>query len=201
MRRHAAINALDGSVRIGLAPGAAAVADPDPEVLVAPPGSRVEAGDAIASVTAAYPGERIHLLTPVGGKVRRHNGAFAAALRDGDRAVSSAPWLVELEPDDSPLEDAPLLWGRPGVELYRRGVSRQSDAAVLAELVAPPGFDPTAFIPLPAAHTVTSPPPLAPHQRSTTSLSPGEGRRAAIMVEHLRPLLQACGEDGTLLAA
>ena len=123
--------------------------------------------------------------------------AVAAQLRDGDRAVSSAPWLVELDPADSPLEDSPLLWGRPAVEIYRRGVSNQSDADVLDELASVRGFDPGSLQPMAGARVAG----LAPHQIETTSVAPEQGRRAAIMVTHLRPLLQACGEGGALLAA
>lgn len=198
IRRHLAIKAGDGELELGPAPGAAALADPASEALVAPAGTRVAAGDCIARLAAAYPGELIHLRTPVGGRIGEHNPDFAEQLRDGDRAVSAAPWLLRLEPDDEPLEDAPLLWGRPGVELYRRGVARQSDADVLAELGPPAGFDPAALeAPAPASPT----PLLASHQRATTSVAPAQGRRAAIMVEHLRPLLAACGGTGTLLAA
>lgn len=200
VRRHVTTNALATGVELGLAPGAAAVADPDPDVRVAPLGARVEAGDCVASVAAAYPDRRVHLCTPVAGRVRGHNARFAAQLLDGDRAISSAPWVIEVEPDPSPLEDAPLLWGRPGVEIYRRSVARQSDADVLAELAAPLGFDDSEFISI-APGSTRGLPSLAAHQRRRTSRKPEDGRRAAIMVEHLRPLLQACGEEGTLLAA
>lgn len=200
VRRHATVNASATGVEIGLAPGAAAVADPAPEVEVAAIGARVEAGDCVATVTSAYPAHVIYLCTPVGGTVRGHNTAFRSDLRDGDRAISSAPWLVELDPDDSPLEDAPLLWGRPGVELYRRGVAKQSDADVLTEVRISPAFPRDDFVRL-ASSGPAAAPILAPHQRTTTTLSPDRGRRAAIMVEHLRPLLQACGEEGSLLAA
>jgi len=197
VRRHVAVNAGADELRLGPAPGAAAIADPGADARVVPVGARVEAGSCVAVVAGAYPGAEMCLRTPVGGTVVAHNTDFARALVDGDRAVSSAPWLVALDPDDAPLEDAPLLWGRPGVELYRRGVSRQSDADVLAELDRPAGLDPAALQPLPA----TAVPSLAAHQRATSSRSPADGRRAAIMVEHLRPLLQACGEGGALLAA
>ncbi len=196
--RHVAVRAGEGELGLGPAPGAAALAGPEPEVLVAAAGTRVAAGDCVARLTAGYPGELIHLRTPVGGRISGHNPAFAAQLRDGDRAVSAAPCLLRLEPDDEPLEDAPLLWGRPGVELYRRAVAGRSDADVLAELAAPAGFDATTLDALALAPPA---PALAAHQRATTSLSPAQGRRAAIMVEHLRPLLVACGEPGTLLAA
>lgn len=198
IRRHVAIKAGDGGLELGPAPGAAALADPVPEALVAPVGSRVAAGDCVARIAAGYPGELIHLLAPVGGRISGHNPAFAAQLRAGDRAVSGAPWLLRIDPVDEPLEDSPLLWGRPGVELYRRDVARQSDAAVLAELGPPPDFDPATLDRLEFAAPA---PALAPHQRATSSLPPAQGRRAAIMVEHLRPLLAACGEPAALLAA
>lgn len=200
VRRHVAVRAGDGRLELAPAPGASALADPDPEVRVLPHGRRVAAGDCVATISSAYPGEVIHLLSPAAGRVSAHNVHFGDSLRHGDRAVSSAPWLVAIKPDDAPLEDAPLLWGRPGVELYRRSVVRQSDAEVLAELGPPPGFDAAALAP-PATGIPGQRPALAPHQRTTTSIAPEQGRRAAIMVEHLRPLLQACGEDGTLLAA
>ena len=200
VRRHVSVSATEDELRLGPAPGASAIADPQGAVRVRPIHSRVEAGECVATIAAAYPGRLLHLRTPVGGRVSGHNIAFLDALRDGDRAVSAAPWLLQLEPDDSPLEDAPLLWGRPGVELYRRNVVRQSDADVLAEMGPPAGFDPGALDPLTIA-VPAAPPALAPHQRATGSLTPERGKRAAIMVEHLRPLLQACGEDGTLLAA
>lgn len=197
IRRHVSVNARESGVEVGLAPGAAALAGAAPEVRVAPISARVAAGACIATVSGAYPGTELHLLTPVGGVVRGHNTAVAAQLRDGDRAVSSAPWLVELEPADSPLEDSPLLWGRPAVEIYRRGVSNQSDADVLDELASVRGFDPGSLQPMAGARVAG----LAPHQIETTSVAPEQGRRAAIMVTHLRPLLQACGEGGALLAA
>ena len=127
------VHARDTDVQIGPAPGATALADPDPEVRVAKAGTEVLAGDCVATISSAYPNHTLHICTPVGGRVLGHNPAFVAQLRDPDRSVSTAPWLFELQPDDSPLEDAPLLWSRPAVELYRRSVARQSDADVLAE--------------------------------------------------------------------
>lgn len=197
IRRHVAVNARESGVEVGPAPGAAALAGASPEVRVAPISRRVAAGACIATVSGAYPGTELHLLTPLAGVVRGHNTAFAVQLRDGDRAVSSAPWLVEIDPSDAPLEESPLLWGRPAVEIYRRGVARQRDAAVLTELGPPRGFDPGSLEPLAVARLGD----LAPHQAETTSVAPEEGHRAAIMVAHLRPLLQACGEGGALLAA
>lgn len=199
VRRHVALRAHEDGVELGPAPGASALADPDPEVRVLPLRSRVEAGTCVATIAAAYPGRTIHLLAPVGGEVAAHNPGFGELLRDGDRAVSAAPWLLRLSPDDAPLEDAPTLWGRPGVELYQRSVARLSDAGVLADLAPPTGFDPAALVPL--AGNREPAPSLAAHQRMTTALPPQRGRRAAIMVEHLRPLLLACDQGGALLAA
>jgi len=198
VRHHVVVSAGDGELEIAPAPAASALADPLGAVRVAGVGSRVEPDACIATIAAAYPGALIHLRTPVGGRVLGHNPDFIARLRDGDRAAAAAPWLIRLEPDDAPLEDAPLLWGRPGVELYRRSVADRSDAAILAELDPPPGFDAAALESLAAAAPGA---PLAPHQRLTTTLTPAQGRRAAIMCEQLRPLLAACGESAALLAA
>lgn len=198
VRRHVAVRARDDVLELGPAPAATALADPDPDVRLLPFGARVEAGGCVATIAAAYPGRVICLRTPVGGTVRAHNARFVEQLRAGDRAVSSAPWLIGLEADDAPLEDAPLLWGRPGVEIYRRAVVSRSDADVLAELAPPAGLDRAALVSL-AARGAT--PSLAAHQRTTTTLPPERGRRAAIMVEQLRPLLQAFGEESALLAA
>lgn len=205
VRRHVAVRCRKDAVELGPAPGAAALLGPDPRVWSLAVGARVEAGDVVATIEAAYPGRRIHVLSPIGGTVKALNASFAVGLLDGDRSVSAAPWLVDLRPDASaPLEDSPLLWGRPGVELYRQGVIRQSDASVFAELAAPLGYAPGALrslaqTPQRVAHRI----PLAAHQRERTSLPPEKGRRAAIMVEHLRPLLYAVGGSGQddLLAA
>lgn len=199
VRRHVAARCHKNAVDLGPAPAATALLAPDPEVSTLPLGTRVEAGDVVATIGAAYPGRSIHLLSPLSGTVSGLNPGFAADLLEGDVAVSGAPRLLTLTPDaGAPLDDAPLLWDRPAVELYRQGVLGRSDASVFVELGPPPGFDQGALRPLEQSRSPTSTGrlPLHPHQRFRTSLSPEKGRRAAITVEHLRPLLHASGVAG-----
>jgi hypothetical protein len=198
VRGHVALRCRADVVELAPAPGAAALLGADPPVRTPGIGERVEAGGVVAAIDTAYPGRRLHLLTPIGGTISALNPGFAAGLLDGDRGVSSSPWLVGLRPDvAAPLDDAPLLWGRPGAELYRLGVMGLSDADVLAELAMPAGRSLDDLRPLPQAPSgAGSRLPLADHQRLRTSLTPERGRRAAIMVGQLRPLLHAVGGAG-----
>jgi hypothetical protein len=78
----------------------------------------------------------------------------------------------------------------------------RSDQEVLSELPPAAGLAelrPLAQAPASRAGNL----PLAAHHRRRTSMGPGRGRRASIMVRQLRPLLQAVGAAGPddLLAA
>jgi hypothetical protein len=205
LHRHVALRCRSDVIEVCPAPGATALLPPEPQVRARPLGDRVRAGEVLASIDSVYPGEAVHLLSPVDGTVTALNPGFAAALLDGDPAVSAAPWLAGVRPEGTtPLDDAPVLWGRPGAELYRRAVADLSDAEVLAELGPPPAFDHDDLRPLeqaPAAAPALL--PLGSHQRRRTATRPTEGRRAAIMVDQLRPLLHAVGVAGPddLLAA
>jgi hypothetical protein len=205
VRRHVALRCRGDVVEVCPAPGATALLAPSPRIWASAVGERVRAGDVLATIESAYPGEFVHLRTPVDATVSALNPGFSAALLDGDPAVSVAPWLVDLRPDAAaPLDDAPLLWDRAGAELYRRSVMGRSDAEILAELAAGSDLSSRDLRPLEQAPASRgSMLPLSPHQLRRNATPPEQGSRAAITVQQLRPLLEGVGAAGPddLLAA